>query len=169
LFFFFVKLCKQLGSIDAKLENELEFLKRALEANKPIAFVASAVVSSNKMKKSVKFRDQNSNRGMNGDEDDTENEEDADMIENDEAMAEVQLADGSVVKRPINKVIEKNRGLTPNRPKMYRNPRVRNRFKARKANIKHKSIVPKVRSQEKRYTGEGTGIRSNVIRAHKIK
>jgi U3 small nucleolar RNA-associated protein 3 len=118
------------------------------------------VSDANKVKKSVKFRDKKSKLAGVGVDEDTDNE----AIQDGEAGE----AEGSV-KRPINYEIMKNKGLTPNRPKMYRNPRVRNRFKSRQANIKHKSIIPKVRTQDKRYTGEATGIRTGIVRAHKIK
>lgn len=77
--------------------------------------------------------------------------------------------DESNTKRPINYQIEKNKGLTPKRNKLYRNPRVRHREKYRKALIKRKSIVPKVRTEMKRYSGETTGIRTNVVRGTKLK
>jgi U3 small nucleolar RNA-associated protein 3 len=72
-------------------------------------------------------------------------------------------------KRPINYQIGKNKGLTPKRNKLYRNPRVRHREKYRKALKKRKSIVPKVRTEMKRYSGETTGIRTNVIKGTKLK
>ena len=72
-------------------------------------------------------------------------------------------------KRPINYQIEKNKGLTPKRNKLYRNPRVRHREKYRRALIKRKSIIPKVRTETKRYSGETTGIRSNVVKGTKIR
>ncbi len=61
-------------------------------------------------------------------------------------------------KRAINYQISKNKGLTPKRNKMCRNPRVKYRIKAHSASVKHKSIVPKVRSQGAKYAGEATGI-----------
>lgn len=105
------------------------------------------------------------------DDDDDDNDEGEREKNGDEEEEDMGKRDGGedVIKRAINKDIEKNKGLTPKRPKSYRNPRVRNKLKARKANIKHKSIVPKVRSQEKRYSGEATGIRMGVVRAVKIK
>lgn len=75
----------------------------------------------------------------------------------------------TVEKRAINYQISKNKGLTPKRNKMYRNPRVKYRIKARSANVKRKSIVPKVRSQETKYSGESTGIRTSVIRSAKFR
>ena len=97
-------------------------------------------------------------------EDDTESEMDEEEIQ--KAVAE--STEGKVDKRAINYQISKNKGLTPRRNKMYRNPRVRNRVKAHKAIVKRKSIVP-VRTQDKRYTGEATGIRMSVVRGVKIK
>ena len=79
-----------------------------------------------------------------------------------------EVAEG-VEKRAINYQISKNKGLTPKRNKMYRNPRVKYRIKARSANVKRKSIVPKVRSQETKYSGESTGIRTSVIRSAKFR
>jgi U3 small nucleolar RNA-associated protein 3 len=97
-------------------------------------------------------------------EDDTESEMDEEEIQ--KAVAE--STEEKVDKRAINYQIEKNKGLTPRRNKMYRNPRVRNRVKAHRAIVKRKSIVP-VRTQEKRYSGEATGIRMSVVRGVKIK
>ena len=92
------------------------------------------------------------------------------MDENEIQKAVAESAESDKVdKRAINYQIEKNKGLTPRRNKMYRNPRVRNRIKAHKAIVKRKSIVPKVRPQEKRYSGEATGIRMSVVRGVKIK
>ena len=75
----------------------------------------------------------------------------------------------TIEKRAINYQISKNKGLTPKRNKMYRNPRVKYRIKAHTAVVKRKSIVPKVRSQDQRYSGEATGIRTGVVRAVKFK
>lgn len=97
---------------------------------------------------------------------------DDELMDEDES-GEKALADGQSdeahIKRAINYEMEKNKGLTPKRNKLYRNPRVRHREKFRKALIKRKSIVPKVRHEDKRYSGEATGIRKTVIRSVKIK
>ncbi len=141
-----------------------------------LSFVKKTETNSRKNKKTVKFRDEKlSNRTNKLIFDDDEDSELDDMHEEQKLDQGEAMENGGdetevgVNKRPINYEIEKNRGLTPRRPKEYRNPRVRNRMKARKALIKHKSIVPKVRSQDKRYSGEGTGIRTGVVRAVKIK
>ena len=125
----------------------------------------------NKLKKTVKFRDSiaRSQRNSVKFDNDDESDEDigGDVVNSVEIKSDVDATSSS--KRAINYQIEKNKGLTPKRDKTYRNPRVRNRMKARKAIIKRKSIVPKVRTQETRYSGEATGIRSGIVRAVKIK
>ncbi len=143
-----------------------------MDNNKKLSFFSANNSAKNTVKKkSVKFNDSNiKKRDEKIQYDDginktlSEDDEDKDEEENEEVVNEQQIE-----KRAINYEMEKNKGLTPKRDKMYRNPRVRNRFKARKANIKLKSIVPKVRSQDSRYVGEATGIRTNIVRAKKIK
>lgn len=110
----------------------------------------------------------NRNNLIYDDDKNRDSEDDQDAGQMDGQMGEMN-GQSLVNKRAINYQIEKNKGLTPKRDRMYRNPRVRNRFKARRAQIKHKSIVPKVRTQEKRYSGESTGIRTGVLRGVKIK
>lgn len=137
---------------------------KSIEFGKQLSFVKADQINSKRIiKKSVNFRDlQKSQR-----------QENLKLDENGSAdrtlVPEKSNKESIPPKRGINKEIEKNKGLTPKRPKEYRNPRVRNRLKARKALIKHKTIVPKVRSQDKRYSGEATGIRTGVVRAVKIK
>jgi len=141
-----------------------------LRAGQQLFFKKSTETNVKKMKKSVKFRDSISRTKRDsmlfeGEEDESENEL---MGQSAKAVEAFDEKPGSS-KRGINYQIEKNKGLTPKRDKTYRNPRVRNRMKARKATIKRKSIVPKVRDQDKRYSGEATGIRTGVVRAVKIK
>jgi U3 small nucleolar RNA-associated protein 3 len=157
-------LCKQISSIDDKLVSEIKVILDSLNNGKQLHF-AKANSNLNNVKKSVKFRDQvMKNRQELRFDDDDENES-----EEEKKMEDVEEEEEGASKRPINYEIEKNKGLTPKRPKMYRNPRVRNRIKARKAVIKRKSIVQNIRPQDKRYSGEATGIRTNVVRAVKIK
>lgn len=158
--------------IDQKLEKEIDFIKKSLKEGKQLNFVKAGEAKAKKVKKSVRFRDSQRNV-FKFDDDDSE----ADEIEELAKLEQEELENGgdkeedesSVGKRAINYQIEKNKGLTPKRDKSYRNPRVRNRLKARKALIKRKSIVRNVRTQDKRYSGEATGIRSTVVRAVKIK
>lgn len=158
--------------MDEKLEDEISFILESIKSGKQLNFKKQDTKSTalNKVKKSVKFRDLNTNLNRNkvvyDDDDLNKNKNDQ---EEQEEMDEEMTQNGVVNKRAINYEIEKNKGLTPKRDKMYRNPRVRNRIKSRKALIKHKSIVPKVRTQDKRYSGEATGIRTTVVRAVKIK
>lgn len=96
-------------------------------------------------------------------------DEDVENIENIHNKYFFNEEEETNMKRAINIQIEKNKGLTPKRNKLYKNPRVKHRQKYRKALVKRKSIVPSVRTEVKRYSGESTGIRSNVIRAVKLK
>jgi U3 small nucleolar RNA-associated protein 3 len=173
----FRNLCKQINSIDEKLKVELDFIGEILKSGRQVMFKRSShenfssTKAANKVKKSVKFRDSANKRTsrdqvhFEGDNDESDDDEDNMVVENDESSPAQPL---NAAKRAIGYQIEKNKGLTPKRDKTYRNPRVRNRMKARKATIKRKSIVPKTRDQEKRYTGESTGIRTGIVRSRKI-
>jgi U3 small nucleolar RNA-associated protein 3 len=65
--------------------------------------------------------------------------------------------------------MEKNKGLTPKRKKEQRNPRVKNREKYRKANVRRRGQVREVRTEMHRYGGELSGIRIGVKRSIKLK
>lgn len=165
----FRNLCKQIAPVDENLDDEIKFLIDSIENDRQLIFKKNKQEPVTKRtKKSVKFtrnlarEDRNKLVYDDGLESDTDQEI---VAKHEEITDEGPNAD----KRAINYEIMKNKGLTPKRDKMYRNPRVRNRLKSRKAMIKHKSIVPKVRTQDKRYAGEATGIRTNVVRAVKIK
>jgi U3 small nucleolar RNA-associated protein 3 len=163
-------LCKQISSIDDKLSREIKFIKETLKAGRQLFFKKTSESYVKKIKKSVKFRDSISRSKRDsmlfeGEEDESENE----LTARSEKLVDALDEKPGSTKRGINYQIEKNKGLTPKRDKTYRNPRVRNRMKARKATIKRKSIVPKVREQDKRYSGEATGIRTGIVRAVKIK
>lgn len=152
----------------------MNLIRSSIENGQQLSFLKPSQLkqAQQKVKKSVHFRDSLAlnKRDQKLEFDDEENDK-APRTSKEAANGEEEIEEGeeAVQKRAINYEIEKNKGLTPKRPKSYRNPRVRNRLKARKAHIKHKSIVPKVRSQEKRYTGEATGIRMGVVRGVKIK
>lgn len=148
----------------------MNLIRSSIENGQQLSFLKPSQAQQ-KVKKSVHFRDSLAlnKRDQKLEFDDEENDK-APGTSKEAANGEEEIeGEEAVQKRAINYEIEKNKGLTPKRPKSYRNPRVRNRLKARKAHIKHKSIVPKVRSQEKRYTGEATGIRMGVVRGVKIK
>ncbi|XP_076274642.1 UTP3 small subunit processome component Sas10 [Rhynchophorus ferrugineus] len=74
-----------------------------------------------------------------------------------------------VGKRGITYQIAKNKGLTPNRKKEYRNPRVKHKLKFRKALIRRKGAVREPRKELTRYGGEISGIKASVSKSIKIK
>merc|ERR1719427_1779139 len=65
-------------------------------------------------------------------------------------------------KRAITYKIAKNKGLTPKRSKLQRNPRVKNRMKFEKAKKRRKGAVREIRDQSKKYGGEVSGINKRV-------
>ncbi|XP_055967283.1 something about silencing protein 10 [Sorex fumeus] len=83
--------------------------------------------------------------------------------------AEEQTAEDPNAKRAITYQIAKNRGLTPRRKKIDRNPRVKHREKFRRAKIRRRGQVREVRREEQRYTGELSGIRAGVKKSIKLK
>ncbi|XP_060766490.1 something about silencing protein 10 [Neoarius graeffei] len=92
--------------------------------------------------------------------------EDGSVMEQEaEEAAEV---DGAA-KRGITYQMAKNRGLTPKRKKIDRNPRVKHREKFRRAKIRRKGQVLEVRREETRYSGELSGIRAGIKKSIKLK
>ncbi|XP_004703238.1 something about silencing protein 10 [Echinops telfairi] len=85
-----------------------------------------------------------------------------------ESTAEQALEDPKA-KRAITYQIAKNRGLTPRRKKIDRNPRVKHREKFRRAKIRRRGQVREVRREEQRYSGELSGIRAGVKKSIKLK
>ena len=71
-------------------------------------------------------------------------------------------------RRSITFQIQKNKGLTPKRPKMQRNPRVKHRFKFDKAKKRRKGAVREARTEAKRYGGEASGINARVKKGVKL-
>lgn len=92
------------------------------------------------------------------------NEPEAEELEEDEDEEEDPDA-----KRGITYQMAKNKGLTPKRKKIDRNPRVKHREKFRRAKIRRKGQVREVRREEKRYSGERSGIRAGVKKSVKLK
>ncbi|KAK2915195.1 something about silencing protein 10 [Channa argus] len=72
-------------------------------------------------------------------------------------------------KRGITYQMAKNKGLTPKRKKIDRNPRVKHREKFRRAKIRRKGQVREVRREETRYSGELSGIRAGIKKSIKLK
>jgi len=71
-------------------------------------------------------------------------------------------------RRSITFQIQKNKGLTPKRPKMQRNPRVKHRFKFERAKKRRKGAVREARTETKRYGGEASGINARVRKGVKL-
>ncbi|KAM4812004.1 something about silencing protein 10 [Urocitellus parryii] len=86
-----------------------------------------------------------------------------------ENSIEEQALEDQNVKRAITYQIAKNRGLTPRRKKIDRNPRVKHREKFRRAKIRRRGQVREVRKEEQRYSGELSGIRAGVKKSIKLK
>ncbi|KAF7693276.1 something about silencing protein 10 isoform X2 [Silurus meridionalis] len=94
--------------------------------------------------------------------------EDGLMIEQEEEEQEQEEMDGEA-KRGITYQMAKNKGLTPKRKKIDRNPRVKHREKFRRAKIRRKGQVLQVRREETRYSGELSGIRAGIKKSIKLK
>uniref|UniRef100_A0A8C9A1P5 UTP3 small subunit processome component n=1 Tax=Prolemur simus TaxID=1328070 RepID=A0A8C9A1P5_PROSS len=86
-----------------------------------------------------------------------------------ENSTEEQALEDQNAKRAITYQIAKNRGLTPRRKKIDRNPRVKHREKFRRAKIRRRGQVREVRREEQRYSGELSGIRAGVKKSIKLK
>ncbi|NXH62405.1 SAS10 protein, partial [Rhabdornis inornatus] len=71
-------------------------------------------------------------------------------------------------KRGVTYQMIKNKGLTPKRRKIDRNPRVKHREKFRRAKIRRKGQVREVRRELHRYAGELSGIRAGVKKGRKL-
>ncbi|OMJ07616.1 hypothetical protein AYI70_g12066 [Smittium culicis] len=71
-------------------------------------------------------------------------------------------------KRPINYQILKNKGLTPKRNKINRNPRVKKKVKYASAKKKLSSTRQVYKQPTTAYAGEATGIKSNLSKSVKL-
>ncbi|GAB0088078.1 Something about silencing protein 10 [Sergentomyia squamirostris] len=94
---------------------------------------------------------------------------DQDSRESQEEDNEIDENPSEGDKRAITYQMAKNKGLMPNRKKEVRNPRVKHRMKFKKALVRRKGAVRTVRKEDKRYTGEHSGIKSTVRKSIKIR
>lgn len=94
----------------------------------------------------------------------SDDESDEDVEENDEIQNEEENDD----RRGITYQIAKNKGLTPKRSKLQRNPRVKHRQKFAKAKVRRKGQVREVRKEIKKYGGEISGINMRVKKGIKL-
>jgi len=72
-------------------------------------------------------------------------------------------------KRGINRAMQNNRGLTRSRNKKVKNPTTKYRHKHEQVMKKRKGAVRNMRTQDKPYRGEATGIKKNVVRSKTFK
>ncbi|NWH89161.1 SAS10 protein, partial [Aegithalos caudatus] len=88
-----------------------------------------------------------------------------------DALEEAAVSEGEdpSKKRGVTYQMIKNKGLTPKRRKIDRNPRVKHREKFRRAKIRRKGQVREVRRELHRYAGELSGIRAGVKKSRKLK
>jgi len=77
--------------------------------------------------------------------------------------------DDNAGKRKLTNSMMKNRGLTANKKKEIKNPRVKRRVKYEQAKKKLNSITRPLADKTKPYQGEMTGIKANLARSVKIK
>uniref|UniRef100_A0A4W4ECR7 Sas10 C-terminal domain-containing protein n=1 Tax=Electrophorus electricus TaxID=8005 RepID=A0A4W4ECR7_ELEEL len=160
----FRNLINELGAVDAKLAPQL-----------------CQLLSSDQREQAVKrlTSSESLNKSQTGDAEGSDEDEEAALLlyrgveemlrlkrkgEEEEAAEE----DGDA-KRGITYQMAKNKGLTPKRKKIDRNPRVKHREKYRRAKIRRKGQVLEVRREEARYSGELSGIRAGVKKSIKLK
>lgn len=73
------------------------------------------------------------------------------------------------IQRNINRTIMEGKGLYRKRPKKFRNPRIKHRVKYQKALTKRRRMVQEHKEgPQAKYSGELTGIRSNLIKSTKL-
>ncbi|KAF2896797.1 hypothetical protein ILUMI_09374 [Ignelater luminosus] len=113
-------------------------------------------LSNNKKSKNVQFDPVVEQTEYNVEDEQSDKEENVDDIEGDS-------------RRGITYQIAKNKGLTPHRNKLQRNPRVKHRNKYRQAKIRRKGAIREVRTEMSRYAGELSGIKTSVTKSIKIK
>ncbi|NWX22844.1 SAS10 protein, partial [Aegotheles bennettii] len=91
--------------------------------------------------------------------------------EEQEALEEEEVLEGGDLdkKRGVTYQMIKNKGLTPKRKKLDRNPRVKHREKFRRAKIRRRGQVREVRRELHRYGGEASGIRAGVKKSRKLR
>jgi U3 small nucleolar RNA-associated protein 3 len=161
-------MCKQLKQADDHMSVDIDSIVESIKNNRKIVQVDTVMAKSVRSKRMVKKGDALA-KSRNRVHFDDEHVDEEELLGDNATEMHDEDQDLATSKRAINYKIEKNKGLTPHRNKLVRNPRVKHREKYRKALIKRKSIVPKVRYETKRYAGEASGIRAGVVRSVKLK
>ncbi|KAI5057259.1 hypothetical protein GOP47_0027274 [Adiantum capillus-veneris] len=75
------------------------------------------------------------------------------------------IVEEDIGKRHITYQMEKNKGLTPHRKKLTKNPRKKYKLKHQKAVIRRKGQVREIQRPSAPYGGEATGIRTTISRS----
>lgn len=168
-------LINKLSVVDQKLSSEIRHLLTAKEGARKKDLNPKAKLTKTKPK-SAKRTDANADLTEEPEFDEAALEfykemEDRPELKRkkEENSAEEQALEEQNAKRAITYQIAKNRGLTPRRKKIDRNPRVKHREKFRRAKIRRRGQVREVRREEQRYSGELSGIRAGVKKSIKLK
>ncbi|XP_074760041.1 something about silencing protein 10 isoform X2 [Athene noctua] len=185
-------IINDLAVIDQKLSSQVRMLLKnyydkkedKLRKEKKFAVFLPLDVKKNKSKRAPGLANGRATAGEQSDESDLDEEaalkyykmmeeklklkrkraEDEDTLE-EEAMLE---GEDPNKKRGVTYQMIKNKGLTPRRKKIDRNPRVKHREKFRRAKIRRKGQVREVRRELHRYAGELSGIRAGVKKSRKL-
>lgn len=168
-------LINKLSVVDQKLSSEIRLLLTAKEGAVKKDLNPKAKLTKTKPK-SVKQTDANAGLTEDPEFDEAALESYKEMEDRrelkrkkEENGAEERALEEQDAKRAITYQIAKNRGLTPRRKKIDRNPRVKHREKFRRAKIRRRGQVREVRREEQRYSGELSGIRAGVKKSIKLK
>lgn len=140
----------------------ISFLERQ---NKELAERVSAQAKS---RKRVKFDEAQDSAGEESRDDDIDDEEDGDDDDGDEDDGAEEREEGDRKRRPINMAMKKNRGLTPYKKREFRNPRVKHKLKYKKAMSKRRRNVQEARTEQRRYAGEASGIKTSTIKSIRL-
>ena len=155
-------------SVEPAENVEKEEENEGLTVDEQMALEVYDAVRKNKRKQedSEEEESQGDDDEINEDGSDHEEEEDVGNTYNNENE---DLEDDDIdEKRAITYKIAKNKGLTPKRSKLQRNPRVKNRMKYTKALKRRKGAVREVREQTSKYGGEASGINMRVKKGVKF-
>ena len=158
------KTVEQAENVEKEDENE------GLTVDERMALEVYDAVRKNKRKledseEEASNGDDEENNEEGSQDDEEERQEDVNTYNNEHEDLEDDDIDE---KRAITYKIAKNKGLTPKRSKLQRNPRVKNRMKYTKALKRRKGAVREVREQTSKYGGEASGINMRVKKGVKF-
>lgn len=158
----FRKLLTQLDeTYEEVIKPQIEELLSAVETEK------SAKSKKLNILKSLEQVESDQEMDLSGPSED-ENVEEGPPESSDEEKQEEAAVD-EAGKRYVGYQIIKNKGLTAQKRKELRNPRIKNKIKFKKALVRRKGSVREVRSQTGLYAGETSGIKAFLKRGIKIK